>query len=108
MSDRIASMYGPTALDITDIIPTRIPLIVEPSDLFIELQKNIAIIRDGDKTVAVPTMAHIQGLITEITMLQRQLKHISAENRRMRIFMNTMSKSLSKAHNSLDNKMDKF
>jgi hypothetical protein len=105
MSNRISQMYGGKAVE-----KTSIPAQVEPisEDSYIEQRRNVANIKVGDTTVAVPTVAHAQEMTKKIQVLDRHVKQLTAENRRMRSFINKMVAQISKIDNTLDNKMDKL
>lgn len=108
MTDRISQMYGSnrrTATKATQPASKPEPIAEES---YIEHRKNVATIKVGDTSIAVPTVAHAQEMVKQIATLDRHVKQLTAENRRMRAFINKMVTQISKIDNALDNKMDKL
>lgn len=75
---------------------------------YIETRKHVSFIQVGEKKVAVPTVAHIQEIVKSHQTLTRQVKQLASDNRKMRVYANSLSAELSKLKNELANKLDKF
>jgi chaperonin cofactor prefoldin len=100
-------MYGSTDdVDVDSNKALKPDAIAEES--YIEHRRNVATITVGDSKVAVPTVSHVQEMVKDISTLDRHVKQLTAENRRMRTFINKMVAQMTKMQNALDNKMDKL
>ena len=106
MTDRIAQMYGGKKAS----APRPKPLATSPLEetTYIEQRKNVAVIKVGEQSVSVPTTAHIDEMVKTMTVIDRHIKQLTAENRRMRAFINKMAHNIKLIENDLDNKLDKL
>lgn len=104
---RITDMYG-SKDEVDQVVTKTIPVQPLAEESYIEHRKNVATITVGDKKIAVPTVAHAQEMVKQIATLDRHVKQLTAENRRLRAFINKMAAQMTKMDNALDNKMDKL
>lgn len=107
MNKRIHQMYGSTG-EVDEVVSKTLKPEPIAEESYIEHRRNVATITVGDHKVAVPTVAHAQEMVKDIATLDRHVKQLTAENRRMRTFINKMSAQMVKMQNALDNKMDKL
>ena len=104
---RISQMYG-SSKEVDEVVAKVLPVQPIAEESYIEHRKNVATITVCDHKVAVPTVAHAQEMVKQITTLDRHVKQLTAENRRLRAFINKMADKMVKMNATLENKMDKL
>lgn len=105
----IAAMYGNSgdgARTVQDIVKDQKQPLKEES--YIEKREKYVTIKIDGKQVTVPSEKFVKDLEKKNGELEKKLKNVDTENRRLKASINQLINDLNKLKTKVDNKMDKL